>query len=491
MNATGTTSRVPAGRCLFLLAAVTAGCGGGDPPRGEGAGSVEEPIAIGEPSVTTIAARPAPRPTGPLAPGAGCITAECHAGYATARQVHFAIGDGECVLCHEPDQGDHTFPLTRPGNTTCTFCHAVAGNLFYQHAAVEVQGCTACHDPHASDSKFLLTSPSMEILCYGCHVKFLGANRHGPFAAGECSACHRAHESSFASLLRGGDGPDHCFMCHAETRLAIDNATYVHEPAGDGCTVCHDPHASDYEYALRQPIEKTCFTCHEDIEKQVAGSAAAHAAVFTADRCANCHDAHASARPALLRDRQDVLCLTCHGEPIVVSDDRTIPDMRPLLGDREFLHGPVKSGDCAACHNVHGASHDRLLREQFTDKFYAPFDLGNYALCFMCHESALVTEARTDALTDFRDGDLNLHYLHVNRERKGRTCRACHEIHASNLPRHMAETVPFEGSGWALPLGFRQTATGGSCAPGCHDPRTYSRLRKVVPDANEHEGGVP
>ena len=48
-------------------------------------------------------------------------------------------------------------------------------------------------------------------------------------------------------------------------------------------------------------------------------------------------------------------------------------------------------------------------------------------------------------LTGFRDGDVNLHYLHVNREEKGRTCRTCHEMHGSDLPNHMASGVPVRG----------------------------------------------
>ena len=73
----------------------------------------------------------------------------------------------------------------------------------------------------------------------------------------------------------------------------------------------------------------------------------------------------------------------------------------------------------------------------------------------------------------------------MNREKKGRTCRTCHEIHGSNLPAHVAETVPFEGSGWALPIGFEKTDTGGSCATGCHQKLAYSRVAKTNRPAEE------
>ncbi len=454
---------------VVSAAAAAAGCDRSEPTGV--AGTVAEP-----PTASVLpSALPAPRPTQPLGPNVACITAECHPRIAAAAHVHPTVRDGDCLVCHEPDQGHHTYPLTRPGDATCTICHDVVGNLEHQHAADEVAGCTTCHDPHASPAQFLLTSPSVEILCQSCHVAHEGAVRHGPMAGGQCTACHLPHESESRGLLRGGDGPRHCFLCHAETQRAITEASHVHAPAAADCTTCHDPHASDHAHALRLPIDEACFACHEDLQGQVASAATPHGAVFTADRCANCHDAHASDRPALLRDRQDVLCLECHDRPIVTSGGRTIGDMMPAIRERRFRHGPVRSGDCTACHSVHGASHERLLREHFPGEFYASFAVENYALCFSCHDSALVTEPRTTTLTGFRDGDVNLHFVHVNRERKGRTCRACHEIHGSNLPRHLSEAVLFEGSSWAMPLAFTPTTTGGSCAPGCHRPMSYQR----------------
>ena len=77
-------------------------------------------------------------------------------------------------------------------------------------------------------------------------------------------------------------------------------------------------------------------------------------------------------------------------------------------------------------------------------------------------------------LTQFRDGDRNLHYVHVNRE-KGRTCRACHEVHASKRPAHIREAVPYGSGNWMLEINFEQTPQGGSCTPACHVMRSYTR----------------
>src|SRR4051812_2876873 len=76
--------------------------------------------------------RPAPRPTTTMTAKAACITPECHAKFATAAHIHGPVAQGSCQSCHQADQGNHTFPLIRTANATCTFCHAVAGTKAHQ-----------------------------------------------------------------------------------------------------------------------------------------------------------------------------------------------------------------------------------------------------------------------------------------------------------------------------------------------------------------------
>ena len=480
------------GLCTFALLLMS-GCGGGESDNtgsgtAEGTAPGEREIARTVPEEPTPVP-PAPKPTGPLPPEAGCVTAECHATLATARQIHGAVSTGDCTVCHEQDSGGHIYPLKRQGEETCTFCHAVSGTRMHQHAAMEVGECTICHDPHVSDVKFLLTAESVQAVCEQCHYTDKLAHGHEPYLAGECTTCHEPHESNFSRLLRGGEGPAHCYMCHVETEQAITNASHVHEPTAD-CISCHSPHASDYLHSLHRPADETCFSCHEDLKEQVVTATTPHAAVFTGERCANCHDAHAADRPMLLRNRQDTLCLQCHDRPIKTVTGWTIPDMAPILRDRKYLHGPIRAGNCDACHAVHGATHSRLLRAHFTEAFYeTSFDLGSYALCFSCHADELVLTERTTTITGFRDGERNLHYLHVHRDRKGRTCRTCHDVHGSNLPRHLAEKIPFEGSQWMMSLNFEMMDDGGSCTPGCHQQMAYHRSGETAP-SNAPSGGA-
>jgi len=422
-----------------------------------------------------IVAIPDPKPTGQLEDDVSCVTSKCHATFATATRIHGPVAMNNCLACHEGDQGAHIYPLKRLGDETCTFCHTVTGTAAHEHQAIANNGCVTCHDPHASNSKFLLTADNVEQLCQRCHNIPWQKHVHQPFASGQCSLCHQPHESNFKSLLRGNDEPEQCFGCHADMKAVMVSSLKVHKPAAEKCSTCHNPHTSEFPFELHATINDTCLSCHKDIAQTVETATVSHDALLIEQGCANCHDPHASQDELLLKARADKLCLSCHDKPLTGHDGHTIPDMRSTL-HKTFLHGPVRSGDCTSCHNVHGATHERLLVKTFPKTFYVGFDLKNYALCFTCHNKDLVLKEKTHNLTEFRDGENNLHFVHVNRDKKGRTCKTCHDIHGSDLPNHMATTVPFEGSQWAMPMRFVKTADGGSCSPGCHEPKTYDRL---------------
>ena len=155
----------------------------------------------------------------------------------------------------------------------------------------------------------------------------------------------------------------------------------------------------------------------------------------------------------------------------MASDGTVVADVALAIRSAPFQHGAIREGECDGCHLAHASQHRDLLRDTFSPNFYESYDLAHYALCFSCHDKALVEQART-MLTNFRNGDRNLHYLHVHQE-KGRSCRACHEIHASRRPFHMRESVPF--GGWTLPIEFRKEETGGTCESSCHQAETYDR----------------
>jgi predicted CXXCH cytochrome family protein len=147
--------------------------------------------------------------------------------------------------------------------------------------------------------------------------------------------------------------------------------------------------------------------------------------------------------------------------------------MKQMLASNPERHGPIKNRDCSGCHTPHSSPYYRLLTNDYPKGFYAPYFPSSYALCFQCHESGLAKDEHTTTLTGFRDGDRNLHFLHVNKSSNGRTCRSCHEVHVSASPKFIGQTVPF--GTWKLPIKFAKTDSGGGCEPGCHEAQRYDR----------------
>ena len=118
-----------------------------------------------------------------------------------------------------------------------------------------------------------------------------------------------------------------------------------------------------------------------------------------------------------------------------------------------------------------------MLTDEYPPRFYESYSVKAYALCFECHNDQMAATAQTTSLTGFRDGTRNLHFTHVNKADRGRTCRACHEVHASKWPFHIREGVPFGNKGWILKLQFERTDNGGSCAKSCHAQASYNRVK--------------
>jgi predicted CXXCH cytochrome family protein len=154
-----------------------------------------------------------------------------------------------------------------------------------------------------------------------------------------------------------------------------------------------------------------------------------------------------------------------------------VANMKELLANNTDHHGPIKQKDCSACHNTHGSNYFRMLRDFFPPVFYSGYNPQNYQLCYMCHENTIPADPETEKLTNFRNGKQNLHFVHVNKKRKGRTCRACHDAHATSNPKHIRDAVPF--GAWALPVGFEKAENGGACLPGCHQLFKYDRKKAV------------
>lgn len=296
---------------------------------------------------------------------------------------------------------------------------------------------------------------------------------HGPYDSGDCALCHRSADPKDPGPITKPT-TQLCLECHEEFG-ALMAQPFTHAPAKGSCTNCHNPHNAMQPKLLVEEMQSLCQTCHPRIRKLATESSVRHDAVTTGAKCASCHNPHASSTPHLLAKPAFELCLGCHGQDDVVDHaGKKLANVKKILDENPRQHAPVAKKDCGACHQPHGGEHARLLVADYPAQFYAPYDARRYALCFKCHdEKALATAEST--VTGFRDGTKNLHFVHVNRADRGRTCRACHEVHASKQPHQIRDGVPYGAKGWTLPLNYVQTEAGGSCEKTCHARRSYDR----------------
>lgn len=391
-----------------------------------------------------------------------CQSAQCHATLVQGSVVHEAAES--CDTCHEatatphPQKGTATFKLTETEPALCTNCHDGLAGKAEVHAPFADGSCTTCHSPHAANNARLLLRPQKE-LCADCHSEPGAAKfAHGPVEAGDCTACHAPHTSDSKPLLaRTGDAL--CVECHSDVRDLVAGKKLKHAALDDGCTSCHQAHGGDHPKLLGAAGPELCFQCHDDISDKVKKSPVVHAALASAKGCASCHSPHAADVEGLLLQTEKDGCLGCHEK--VVTAAMTV------------LHGPIRDGSCTGCHEPHGGTQAKLLVDAFPATAYVPYTDTAYALCFTCHDRDLLKYPDTSFATGFRDGERNLHYLHVNNAQKGRSCVLCHNLHGGTNDALIAESVTF-GS-WKLPLKFVKSDDGGSCAPGCHRPATYDR----------------
>jgi predicted CXXCH cytochrome family protein len=277
---------------------------------------------------------------------------------------------------------------------------------------------------------------------------------HAPYGAGDCTICHQNNDpKNPGPVLKAGAAL--CYDCHAEFE-EIMQRRYKHPPAQENCTSCHNPHDSKERKLLHMETASQCMACHKNIKQIVDTAKVKHGALTTGQKCANCHNPHGANIEKLLIQLPFDQCVNCHG-----------------TDDIKDWNAPVEAKDCSACHKTHGGDNFRLLVAEYPATFYSPYDPKNYSLCFGCHNDAVVKEPETTTLTNFRDGSKNLHFVHVNKADRGRTCRACHEVHASKQDHHIREGVPYGPKGWILKVNYTKTPTGGQCAKTCHETKTY------------------
>ncbi len=363
----------------------------------------------------------------------------------------------------------------------------------YLHEPFKMGACKICHRSKNNKPGELLKKNIVDI-CYSCHkTRYTKKFDHKPVKDGKCMDCHDPHQSNTKKLLKADSINNLCMKCHDKKskfkskaeKLFIDmKLPTKHEPiVKKSCLECHDPHTAEYKSLLHLDAKMDlCLDCHDDEKEIIKHSKFKHGGVNTSKkRCLECHNPHATKHKYLLKKDRVQTCLNCHDEEVKSDEDGgMLMNMKKHLTENPNWHKPIKEvekkGGCSACHAPHGSNNFSILRKSFTKNFYA--DLVNKEFfCFKCHEEKKIKKQyiKSDEhnITSFRDGDVNLHYLHVN-DRKGRSCRACHDEHASKYNHLIRDYTDFNGV--KFPLRFIETDEGGSCAPACHKKFEYDRV---------------
>ncbi len=412
----------------------------------------------------------------------------CHQEVVAAPLPHPAMRKG-CMACHTVDAGhpkEGQARRTAGEPALCFQCHGRFSGTTV-HAPVAEGACSDCHDPHGSAYPNLLpVGRHQQELCFSCHDEDITAHQHGhgPAASGACTFCHDPHAADRPNLLKN-PVQDLCIACHTELARGVTSAAFVHTAIREQqCIACHRPHGSDHPFILEADQQRVCFTCHEELGALYGSARSKHKPLYGEKGCGSCHFTHYSDKAALLREEQPQLCFSCHGRKQDPDAPRPLRNIAQEIEGKKHLHAPLADDGCTACHNPHGSRYPRLLTGAYPESFYAPYDSRDYAFCFQCHDADMVERERTETATGFRNGTTNLHFLHVNKVKKGRTCRACHEPHASNAPMLITSRGARFGE-WRIPIRFQQEANGGRCAPGCHRELRYDRNDPVAYEGEE------
>lgn len=251
-----------------------------------------------------------------------------------------------------------------------------------------------------------------------------------------------------------------------------------------GCEDCHQSNGNEHPktdviaFSLVKKVPDLCFTCHDQIKNNIASLPVVHQPVNQGKFCLDCHLPHSSDERKLLIAKNIALCLSCHNKPIITKT-RTLTNIDELLKNNKVIHTPIKTS-CTACHNPHASANNNLLVNYFPeDEYVMPVSKDSFALCFGCHDSKLLNYDTTTTATNFRNGQKNLHFLHVmSVEKKGKACIFCHNSHASNYEHRIQDKAKF--GTWEFKLNYTSNEKGGSCSPACHVNRVYDRVTPFI-----------
>ncbi len=239
--------------------------------------------------------------------------------------------------------------------------------LFHRTDVVP-SACALCHDEKLPgdanlDVETLRKNADFSPVCYSCHRRLTSGNKwlHGPAAAVACMTCHRKGDSGRKITTLTGRVDETCFSCHIN-RSRWMKKSFIHGPVATGdCTVCHDPHGADFPFMLwADPKMDICIACHTNKKglKRKKSGFVEHG-ILAGQGCSACHSPHATNHRFQLAAPVNEVCASCHVSMKGISSGHPVGKhplylpVDPRRKDREFT--------CASCHNPHGAKYKNLL----------------------------------------------------------------------------------------------------------------------------------
>lgn len=288
-------------------------------------------------------------------------------------------GDARCTTCHDETEA---YPVVDIAKTR----HGGVGKF-------RDMTCSTCHgasDKHADAPSSEKNRPKPDIV-FGKKGERTDPNKR----SGTCLECHSGdRQMAFWDAGR-----------HKKNDVACDSCHSVHEARNTPLRK-DNPTISGFTTTSRQLEYETCSTCHKQIRAQL-GKPSHHPILEGKIKCSSCHNPHGAMSHAMVKNESvNQLCTSCHAEK-----------RGPYMQE----HPPVEE-NCLTCHDSHGSSHTRLLKERVPN------------MCQDCHDWSRHPGTYYSGAQGFNNpfsgttGGANTRLV-------ARACLNCHtEIHGSNAP---------------------------------------------------------
>jgi predicted CXXCH cytochrome family protein len=250
----------------------------------------------------------------------------------TSETAHKPVADGDCFKCHDAHGTDNNFMLTKSENQLCFSCHSLTAPNFQQahrNFPMENAACAKCHDPHSTPK----TSTAL-----------LYPSQHQPFKMKTCDACHVSN-----TLATKKTGKELCLQCHpnAQSMISKRNIHKALTMTGE-CVNCHSPHDGFGKSIMSRPNGQVCYDCHDKAKftKKFVHKPAA-------ENCSTCHEVHSSDNARLLTADDEIkLCLKCHDADKTHNHPMGKDFKDPRTGERLV---------CSSCHSPHSSDYENIL----------------------------------------------------------------------------------------------------------------------------------